>query len=300
MNKNQEHTFCTYDAKSWDDLRTTLSKLEDWVFRGHGDFSWTLSTSLERSAKRSNFDNRAIADIEKIILAKFKKRANSFLSKVPEDNNLLEWFSLIQHFGGPTRLLDFSHSFYVAIFFAVESSSSDAAIYCLNKTLIMQKGKETEIGRYPKISQEFETSEYCDNAINDGARSPLVIITEPRIYNERLAAQQGLFAVPFEVNQTFEYNLSLTLHPFQKDLPKSKQIYQINDKINDCALLKIRIPISLHKEIRKDLALMNINAATLYPGLDGFARSLHWTFDYPVTNEVIEFTNELHDKLRQR
>lgn len=300
MNKFSKYTFCTYNAKSWVDLRESLNKLDNWVFRGHGDFSWSLSTSLERSAQRSNYDTRAIADIEKLILERFKKRANSYLVKVPHDKRLLEWFSLIQHYGGPSRLLDFSYSFYVAVFFAVENSFTDAAIYCLNKALIDNKGEETEKGRHSIINKQFGTPEYCDQAIYEGKRSPLVVITEPQIYNERLAAQQGLFAIPFEVNQTFEYNLSVTLYPFSKDLPKSTLIPDINTIRTECALLKIIIPKSIHKEIRRDLTLMNISAATLYPGLDGFARSLHWSFDNQLTNEVIEFTDFISKKLSDK
>ncbi|WP_205503113.1 FRG domain-containing protein [Rufibacter psychrotolerans] len=297
MEKEFENTFCSYYAKSWADLRDVLSGLNDWVFRGQGDYSWKLSTSLERSASRSGYDTRATAEIEKVLLEKFRKRASSYLSRVPNNSRLLEWFSLIQHFGGPSRLLDLSHSFYVAIFFAVESTTTDAAVYCLNRKLIDRKGKEAEYRLGADSKFKFGTSAFCDHAITEGRLSPLVIIAEPDSYNERLAAQQGLFAVPFEIAQTFEYNLSLTLYPLRKDLPKVKAIREFSD-IDDCALLKVRIPKSIHKEIRKDLSLMNITAATLYPGLDGFARSLHWSFDNQLTNEWIEFSNAVGRRMR--
>ena len=113
--------------------------------------------------------------------------------------------------------------------------------------------------------------------------SPLVIISEPFDMNERLAAQQGLFAIPFEGHQTFEYNLSLTLHPYLKDLPNMTLLRNWSNKLdilnNECGMLKIIIDKSMCKEIKKDLHQMNINAATLFPGLDGFTRSLHTKFD---------------------
>ncbi len=42
----------------------------------------------------------------------------------------------------------------------------------------------------------------------------------------------------------------------------------------DVHLIKIIVPIKLHEEIKRDLKTVNINAATLFPGLEGFARSL--------------------------
>jgi hypothetical protein len=39
---------------------------------------------------------------------------------------------LIQHHGGPTRLLDFTHSFYVAAFFALERATEDVAVWAVN------------------------------------------------------------------------------------------------------------------------------------------------------------------------
>lgn len=203
--------------------------------------------------------------------------------KVPSasaDRALFEWFLLIQHHGGPTRLLDFTHSFYVACYFALERATGEAAVFCLNTPLLQSCATERENGRAPKIDCDINTPEYCDKAIEDGVRSPLVMISEPFAMNERLSAQQGLFAIPFEVQQSFEYNLSLTLHPFLKDLPETKKLDSIEvSKLNDtCALFKINLSRSLHFEIKRDLAKMNISAATLFPGLDGFARSLFESF----------------------
>lgn len=299
----KRNIFCEYTSESWTETRRLITNLDNWIYRGQSNSIWNLKTSLDRAIEFSDIDWRAKKEIEELILRKFQRRATNYLTNVPAFNRYLEWFSLIQHHGGPTRLLDFSYSFYVASFFATERTQSDAAIYCLNRPLIDRKGRETEERRNTLIQAEFGSYEYCDKAIEEGIRSPLVMISEPFFMNERLSAQQGLFAIPFEVRQSFEYNLALTILEL-KELPKPRRIKKtekdfkcIND---DCALLKITLPKDIHKDIKKDLTQMNINAATLFPGLDGFARCLYSEFEKDVTNEQIEFSNYIVSEMTKR
>lgn len=110
-----------------------------------------------------------------------------------------------------------------------------------------------------------------------------IMLVEPFNMHERLSRQQGLFAIPFEGQQGFEYNLSLTVNKFQKELPTSKKIGEYDcliDLLNqECVLLKVKIPKDFHNEIRKELKLMNITSETLFPGIDGFTKSLNSEFD---------------------
>ncbi len=287
---HQENTFCEYTPSSWKEARELALALCNWVFRGQSDSGWKLTTTLERAAQYGECDQTKIPHIEKYILNQFQRRASQYIKDLPKNTALFEWLSLIQHHGGPTRLLDFTHSFYVACYFALERATGEAAVFCLNTPLLKSCATKREKGRSPKIECEINTPEYCDKAIEHSVRSPLVMISEPFAMNERLSAQQGLFAIPFEVQQSFEYNLSLTLHPFLKELPETKKlstlkISELNDtEFNDtCALFKLNLSRDLHFEIKRDLAKMNINAATLFPGLDGFARSL---FDVSQLNRV--------------
>jgi hypothetical protein len=277
---HQENTFCEFTPSSWKEARELALNLCYWVFRGQSESKWKLTTTLERAALYSACEQRKIPHVERHILKQFQRRAGQYINRLPDKDALFEWLSLIQHYGGPTRLLDLTHSFYVACYFALERATSEAAIFCLNTPLLQSSAIERENGRTPEISFEINTHEYCDKAIEDGVRSPLVIISEPFSMNERLSAQQGLFAIPFEVQQSFEYNLSLTLHPFLKSLPETKILYDIDlSELNgNCALFKIKLSRDLHFEIKRDLAKMNINAATLFPGLDGFSRSLFDAF----------------------
>ena len=283
MIKHSENIFCEYTVTSWEDCRNLFKVIEDWVFRGQSNSDWSLQTTLERGAYVNSSNVRDIPKIEKKILDKFQRRAFHYLERLPEKENILEWLSLIQHHGGPTRLLDFSYSYYVSLFFSIDQALQESAVYCLNKDLIHKKGLETKKNRYLDDDTIFGSREYCNNALKEQTLSPLVMLVEPFHIHERLSKQQGLFAIPFEGQQSFEYNLSLTINSYQKALPKSKKIKNYNEMAemlkDECALLKVKIPKEFHNEIRKDLKLMNITNETLFPGIDGFSKSLFGEFD---------------------
>lgn len=283
IDKHSEYIFCEYKIKSWEGCRALLNDLENWVFRGQSSSKWSLQTTLERSAIASNCDIRDIPRVEKRIIEKFQRSAFQYVDKTPQINDTFEWISLLQHHGGPTRLLDFTYSYYVALFFSTENALQESAVYCLNKHLIYEKGLETEKWRGLSEDGKFGTREYCNNVLNKQVLSPLVMLIEPYNMHERLSRQQGLFAVPFEGHQGFEYNLSLTFTKDRKSLPESKKLLGYRNMLDllnqECALLKLVIPQKYHNRIRRELRLMNITSETLFPGIDGFARSLNSEFE---------------------
>src|SRR5258706_9019944 len=106
-----------------------------WIFRGQSSAKWGLQTTLERAAIEKNLafarDARhasqltmqALSELpnrEDWILTQFQRRAHLVMSAPPPLEAKLDWLAAIQHYGGPTRLLDFTHSLYVSTFFAVE------------------------------------------------------------------------------------------------------------------------------------------------------------------------------------
>jgi FRG domain len=290
MDKHNRNIFCDYTVKSWEDCRSLLKNVEHWVFRGHSNSAWSLQTTLERGAKMTNAYISDIPKIERRIIDKFQRRAYHYLDKLPEKENILEWLSLVQHHGGPTRLLDFSYSYYVALFFSIDQALQESAVFCLNRGLICREGLETEKNRWSSENElEFGSREYCNRALKEQTLSPLVMLVEPFYIHERLSRQQGLFAIPFEGQQSFEYNLSLTVNNYQKELPKSRKINDYDSLLSllnqECALLKVNIPKEFHNEIRRDLKLMNITNETLFPGIDGFSKSLYEEFDFQNINE---------------
>lgn len=93
----------------------------DWVFRGHASCRWELQAGAHRlfDAVGGKGDS---GPFERRMLGEFKRRARAFLPSPPQSD--WEWLALAQHFGLPTRLLDWTENPLVALYFAVRENNA--------------------------------------------------------------------------------------------------------------------------------------------------------------------------------
>src|SRR5262245_8791541 len=118
--------FTTVDCPTWAALVEEFNKLKGWIFRGHASAKWTLKNTLERRTPPG--ESRSV--FERFVVHQFKRRAHHYLAShhLPKKDG--DWIALMQHFGAPTRLLDFTRSPFVAAYFAFEELPSDNSSHC--------------------------------------------------------------------------------------------------------------------------------------------------------------------------
>ncbi len=269
--------------------------LTEWVFRGQSDASWPLSTKVERVS--STLQGIGPVDLERMAIEKFRSEAQQFQYPLPDRERTADWLALLQHHGGPTRLLDFTRSIYIALFFAIEGSTEDAAIWAINERKLVE-GLRNKMHLEPPLRDFTQSSQLIEQRHGNHDRTdPGIFPIIPHWMSERQSLQQGLFLYPENLHYmikgkwnpeeerylTFEDNIAVELGLEVKQLQNPPDPIEIRDLPNDGihleqAILKIVIPKDLEtrKHLIGELLAMNVSARTLFPGIEGLARSYNY------------------------
>ncbi len=249
---------------------TTINKLDEihdyqqerWIFRGQINSKWALQTTLERACKNYGHSLEEAKDNEERLLREFQRKYHHYSQHIPNSANTLEWLSLMQHYGAPTRLLDFTYSIYVAAYFALEKAEKDSAVWAINGIWAMERSsdcfkKGSKEWKFIKEDITEKNEKIFDTTFRRRKPKAFACQMNPFRLNERLTIQKGVFMCPGNVNLSFESNI--------------ENLRGWNEKEN---IVKIIIPHELRRKALDSLSNMKISCATLFPGLDGFAQSL--------------------------
>ncbi len=249
------------------------SQGEKWIFRGQSDASWSLKSSLEREFERfSVFDAEKKVQAEQHILEMGTRVLSQEHVFSVQEGDLLETLSFVQHFGGTTRLLDFTDSFAVALFFAVEkyNEQKDASVWCIKRNALRCQ--------IPCLRNRVERRKFADKVFKQEIDHPMVIAFAPFNLNQRIYAQQGLFLMPC----SFRFSLEQQLKQMLDTTFSAKDITEANfNLLNEFEyyadrdiLLKIDIGKNILQDVLIALRKMNISASTLFPDITGICRDL--------------------------
>jgi hypothetical protein len=207
----RKRRFVQIRLDSWEDAVVLGKGLAGHVFRGQSDAKWLLFTTIERAARRYGFPDGALRNREVVLLNNFQRRAHQYVDDPPSLEDRLEWLALMQHHGAPTRLVDLSHSFYVAAFFAMESAEQDAAIWALSTEFTMGHTSNLLSETQTMLDLEAELRAVLQAHLSGHQTSTCVMLVEPHRMNARLAVQQGCFVVPGDLSKSFMENLTTVL-----------------------------------------------------------------------------------------
>ena len=239
--------------ESWRELRDFVGELrgcsDEFLWRGQRDAAWKLSSTIYRffesqsvpQDNRLDYESRAIVFFQRCV-----KSAQDVVIEVREKSELLV---LMQHYGCPTRMLDWSKSPFVALHFAVEEQSETAALFGLNLTKYQALvGERVVLDDYDGGVLSCIPSRIFEHLQRDGVTFPIPLVPEP--ISDREYNQQTAFLVDLQLEKPLE-------DCFLGDA-------------NDY-LWKLEFGRSMRSSLVSDLLAMNIDGHHLFQGLHGIA-----------------------------
>ena len=215
---------------------------------------WSLVPTVFRDPTLQNREVRMAMD--------FRQTAPARMGEYPRDNERAKWLALMRHSGLPTRLLDWSGSPLVALFFAVErrkNSEEDkapAVIWRLS-SLRLNRAQAQFSGlfgiQHPKV-EEIAGRAWGVRRKKEGEEksgdTPGVVAMAPYHFSPQHMAQQSCF----------------TMHVNEKPLNERRGAGQF--------LKKFVIPAEAKEDMRGRLAALGIERRYLFPDLPNLAAAL--------------------------
>lgn len=226
-------------------------------FRGARRVGYHLEPSLYRHPTVK--DANKLIELEWELLSDFRHRAPPFMKALPTDN--LDLLFLMQHFGVPTRLLDWTENPLIALFFALENARDpaalveDASVWVLDpielnkRALNNREGSDRIVG-----GNRNDLNGYLPH--EEGRQVPMKLpIALYGVFNSpRIVAQRGGFVL---------YGKQTT------PMDQQPEMSGLNGVIR-------KIPIA--KEVKRaafmELFSMGVSDSVIYPDLDGLGREI--------------------------
>ena len=205
-------------------------------FRGHSDLSWRLAPSALRYETEDE-RNTALA-----LIADFRRVGEIKLARPPSFDEPLKWVQLAQHYGLPTRLLDWTESPTVALFFACQNDKRDGVVFMMNPVDLNRASFPRKPRALDAHADAKVIARYLSLAGSDSNARLKTVAINPVWNSERIVVQKGMF----------------TLHGTDYDL----------DNQQAPSLVAVPILREAKPTLQRDLERIGVDEMSLFPELE--------------------------------
>lgn len=243
--------------KSFEEYKNYLTEfsLDEYIFRGQENIKWELESSWIRLINERKKKNLVFPNEENLIL-KFQKTG---LYQKYKNEIQCAWdvLAIMQHFGIPTRLIDFTTDPFIAAYFAVtENSYFDelfrSNVFIINKKLLNEERPQTQIEDLFKFSQP-RNSDYS---------YPLYRYESPLSVG-RIQNQKSLFIFMHNPYLSMEEIISIVnnrniiskekgIYDLDEQFSRSSEIYKIEIELNTSNFIDFLTKLKSEKGISHD------------------------------------------------
>lgn len=222
-------------------------------FRGHSNTYNKLVPSVFRPG---SWLPPTVIDSERRYLAEFKRAAPSLLPPASQPNDDIGWLFLAQHHGLPTRLLDWTQSVLVGVYFATNHQEQDGELWAINPFHLNALSSLDGIATaYDAPVLQFAHEAMVRIAPSEGEATKLwfpIALLPPMVF-PRLVSQLSAF----------------TIHPRPYQNGELQELLP-----NDQDLVRYFIPAHCKGPMRSDLAELGITQRTMFQDLDSLSASI--------------------------
>jgi FRG domain len=263
-----------------------------WVFRGVTDSTYPLEPSIERYAQAKTMEWAAL---ETLVTSEFKARASTHLTPALIPNDELTWLAIMQHYAIPTRLLDFTYSPYVALYFGIRNNRGNEAgkhlrLYAINASALNDRftriayeaARQERASEDGSTSQRFRVASLDPDSFSTDRDSVTAETAGLRdLVSESLAAEgkrRGVLnrkgsvcaTAPPSFNPRLASQQGLFLLNCAEQLTFRDSLAEMMHDRKGWQCLA-DIPLEMVPEIEAKLFQMNIHDQSLFPDLEGLA-----------------------------